>query len=195
MSALLAALAAACALGMIPTAWLVARALRRGDIRRLGSGNVGTANALRVLGRGPALVTLAGDLLKGWGAVYSALLLTGDMRAGLAALFLAVAAHVFNPLLGFRGGKGLATLAGGMLLVSLGPGLLFFALMGLGARLLHDANRAAAACLPALPLVLGVAQGLPGALAGLALFLVMGWKHRAFYRKLLGLEGDHVDGD
>ncbi|WP_424952333.1 glycerol-3-phosphate 1-O-acyltransferase PlsY [Deinococcus sp.] len=103
-------------LGAIPVGSWVAR--RRGvDIRMVGSGNSGATNVQRTLGWGPGLVVGAFDILKGALAVWLARRLGLD--ASLAALcgLAAVLGHNFNAFSGFRGGKGVATSFGAMLLV------------------------------------------------------------------------------
>jgi glycerol-3-phosphate acyltransferase PlsY len=108
-------IAAGFVLGSIPSADLVARA-RGLDLRSAGSGNPGTANALRVGGKSMAATVLALDLLKGAGATLVGLAIAGD-RASLAAAVAAIAGQVHNPWFGFRGGKGLGV-TGGTLLVA-----------------------------------------------------------------------------
>ena len=66
----LVAVLAAYLVGAVPIGWLVARAFGVGDIRRHGSGNIGATNVLRTVGRLPAIVTLLGDVLKGYLAVW-----------------------------------------------------------------------------------------------------------------------------
>jgi len=102
--------------GGIPTAYLVARALRGVDIRRVGTGNVGASNVTAVLGaRAGAFVALADALGKGALPVYLAGRL-GVPPAGQVALALGlVGGHNWSPFLGFTGGRGIAV-AGGILL-------------------------------------------------------------------------------
>lgn len=104
---LLLATAAGYLLGSIPVGYLVGR-LRGIDVRRYGSGATGGTNVLRTLGWGPALVTLAGDLLKGTLAAYLGGRLAGDWGYALAGL-AAVVGHSYPVWLGFRGGKSVAT--------------------------------------------------------------------------------------
>ncbi|MBI4339097.1 MAG: glycerol-3-phosphate acyltransferase [Chloroflexi bacterium] len=98
-------------LGSIPVAYLVAR-VRGVDVFQTGTGNPGAANVFRKVGRGPGLVVLAGDVLKGAVPVVAAQIagVTGwwALGAGLAAL----AGHWYPVFLRFRGGAGLATAIG-----------------------------------------------------------------------------------
>lgn len=80
----------------------------------MGSGNVGTMNVRGQLGTGPALAVLLIDAIKGAVIVWLCSLAQADPYVGLA---LGVAGHIYPPWLGFRGGKGLATALGGLLVL------------------------------------------------------------------------------
>lgn len=98
--------------GAFSPATLIAE--RRGvDLREVGSGNPGAANAGRAMGRRTGLVVAALDVLKG--LVPAAAFGAVDHRAGLLAGFAAVLGHVTSPFLRGRGGKGVATAAGAIL--------------------------------------------------------------------------------
>ncbi len=98
-------------LGSIPFGMVIARALGLGDLRKIGSGNIGATNVLRTGNKPAALATLLLDSGKGAIAVLIARHLGGDMAAMLAggAAFLG---HCFPIWLGFKGGKGVATFLG-----------------------------------------------------------------------------------
>jgi acyl phosphate:glycerol-3-phosphate acyltransferase len=102
---------AAYLLGSVDFAVLVARA-KGVDIYSVGSGNPGTANVLRTVGRGAAAMVMAGDLLKGVIAAAAGQLITGDIVIGYAAGAAAVLGHCFPVWHRFKGGKGVATGAG-----------------------------------------------------------------------------------
>ncbi|MEX1207597.1 MAG: glycerol-3-phosphate acyltransferase [Acidimicrobiia bacterium] len=102
-------------IGSTPTADLIGR-LRGVDLRTAGTGNPGTANALRVVGRGAAVTILILDLLKGAGAALFGLALGGDSTA-VAAAVAAVSGQVLNPWFGFRGGKGLGVTGGAAMVI------------------------------------------------------------------------------
>lgn len=129
---LFVALALGYLLGSIPFGLLLTRAAGLGDIRAIGSGNIGATNALRTGNRWVAGGTLIGDAAKGAVAV----LLMGTLAAktgssvgwmsGLAALG-AFLGHVFPVWLGFRGGKGVSTFIGILLALHWPVGLLFCA--------------------------------------------------------------------
>lgn len=111
-------------LGSIPASYLAGRWTRGIDLREHGSGNLGTTNAFRVLGRAAAIPVLGVDVGKGALAVWLglALLPSWGTLPDLTALVCAVGAilgHSFSPFVGFRGGKGVATAAGAF--VTLAP--------------------------------------------------------------------------
>lgn len=105
-------------IGSIPTSVWVGRVFHNVDIRKEGSGNAGATNTIRVLGLATGLPVLIFDVFKGWLAVYSLSFfdpqLIGDqliyLEISLAAA--AVIGHVFPVYAGFKGGKGVATIAG-----------------------------------------------------------------------------------
>ncbi len=128
------------AIGSIPSTDMIVRG-RGHDLRNSGTGNPGTANALRVAGRSTAAVVLAIDVAKGAVAVMAGAGLAdtgGSMAAGLAA----IAGQVLNPWFGFRGGKGLGV-AAGVTAIAWPPGLLVvLPITALGARFLTAAGGA-----------------------------------------------------
>ena len=104
-------------LGSIPFPYLLTR--RRGvDLRTVGSGNVGATNVLRVSSPALAMAALALDATKGSLAVWIADAMTRQSSLAVCAGLAAVAGHVYPPWLGWRGGKGMATTAGGLALLA-----------------------------------------------------------------------------
>ncbi|PZW48035.1 acyl-phosphate glycerol-3-phosphate acyltransferase [Humitalea rosea] len=99
------------ALGSIPFGLLLTRMAGLGDIRNIGSGNIGATNVLRTGRKGIAAATLLLDGLKGAVAVWLVVWLWGPVFGGVAAVG-AVVGHCHPPWLGFRGGKGVATALG-----------------------------------------------------------------------------------
>jgi len=97
--------------GSIPFGLLLSRAAGLGDIRKIGSGNIGATNVLRTGNKSIAALTLLCDMLKGLLPCLLAKWLWGD-TALLLAGFAAMAGHIFPVWLGFKGGKGIATAAG-----------------------------------------------------------------------------------
>lgn len=100
--------------GSIPFGVLSARAFGLGDLRKVGSGNIGATNVLRTGNKAAAATTLLLDMGKGWAPVFAAAVLAGEGAAAFAALG-AVFGHVFPVWLRFRGGKGVATFLGVLL--------------------------------------------------------------------------------
>ncbi|MDT8332706.1 glycerol-3-phosphate 1-O-acyltransferase PlsY [Roseomonas gilardii] len=104
-------------LGSIPFGLILTRAAGLGDIRSIGSGNIGATNVLRTGNKKLAAATLLLDALKGTAAVLLAVALLGPGAAPAAAVG-AVLGHCHPPWLGFRGGKGVATSLGVFLALS-----------------------------------------------------------------------------
>jgi glycerol-3-phosphate acyltransferase PlsY len=100
--------------GSIPSGYLLARAAGLGDVRNIGSGNIGATNVLRTGNKGLAALTLILDALKGAVPVWLALHYLGLYPAMLAGLG-AFLGHLFPVWLGFKGGKGVATYIGVLL--------------------------------------------------------------------------------
>ena len=112
-------------MGSIPVGVIVAKT-KGIDLKKIGSGNIGATNVLRSLGKGPAALTLFGDMLKGTLAValgkYFGLETFYQGLIGLSAIL----GHTFSLFLGFRGGKGVATSLGVFLLYSPQTALITF---------------------------------------------------------------------
>lgn len=107
-------------LGSIPFGLLAGKYLKGIDIRKYGSGNIGTTNAFRILGPQGGAMVLAGDILKGVFAVLLGRAFGGDGLAVMAGL-AAVAGHNWSIFLNFKGGRGVATGAG--VILALVPGV------------------------------------------------------------------------
>ena len=179
VTALLAYLA-----GSIPFGLLVSRAFGLPEPRGIGSGNIGATNVLRTGSKAAALTTLLLDAAKGFVAVIVARALAGEDAAQIAGL-AAFLGHVFSLWLGFRGGKGVATLLGAL------AG--FGTLIGLAAmaawlgiflvwRISSLSALVAAALAPAVTLALGQGHMI---VATLLMATVVFWSHRANIRRLL----------
>jgi len=109
-------------LGSIPFGLVMARLFGLGDIRDIGSGNIGATNVLRTGNKPAAFLTLVFDAGKGAAAVLIAREVFGEGAAGFAGLF-AVVGHLFPIVLKFKGGKGVATFLGTLLALSFPAGL------------------------------------------------------------------------
>jgi glycerol-3-phosphate acyltransferase PlsY len=124
-------------LGSVPFGIVMARLFKLGELRKIGSGNIGATNVLRTGNRLAALLTLLGDAGKGGAAVLAARLAVGEDAAQVAGL-CAFLGHGFPVFLGFRGGKGVATFLGTLLALAFPLGLaacLTWLVAALGSRI------------------------------------------------------------
>lgn len=171
----LVAIIAAYALGCLTSAYYLVRIVKGQDIRQLGSGNVGGRNAGRVLGRPGFAAVAVLDALKG----LLAILLAGWLGVsgwGLVPVALAaVAGHIWPAQLGFRGGKGIATMIGALLaysylipLIMLGLVLALYAIL----RSLTLGAMLAFALMPAVLLALGQPPAAAATMAALAAVVI-----------------------
>jgi glycerol-3-phosphate acyltransferase PlsY len=180
------AVLAAYLVGAVPIGWLVARAFGVGDIRRHGSGTIGATNVLRTLGRLPAIVTLLGDVLKGYLAVLLGSTLGGDQpTVGAASAVAAVAGNCWSIFLGFRGGKGVATGLGALLplvpLATLAAVPVFVAIVA-SFRYVSLGSLLATACVPLGALALGYPR--VSVLASLVIAAIIIGRHHANIARL-----------
>jgi glycerol-3-phosphate acyltransferase PlsY len=170
---------AAYVVGAIPVGYFVARLFGVTDIRRRGSGNIGATNVLRTAGRLPGLVTLFGDIAKGWIAVALAGRIGGDVASALAVgAVAAVVGNCWSVFLGFRGGKGVATGLGALLrLVPLATlaALPVFLVVVLTTRFVSLGSLLGAACVPFGALALGAPR--PAVLGALAVAVIVVLRH------------------
>ncbi|MDF1796133.1 MAG: glycerol-3-phosphate 1-O-acyltransferase PlsY [Coxiellaceae bacterium] len=110
-------------IGSISCAIIVAKFMKLPDPRKEGSGNAGATNVLRIGGKQAAIWVLIGDLIKGVIAVLIGRII-GDTGVGLGLVaFAAVVGHIFPVYFKFKGGKGVATMIGGLLALSLAVGI------------------------------------------------------------------------
>ncbi|OGK78490.1 MAG: acyl-phosphate glycerol 3-phosphate acyltransferase [Candidatus Rokubacteria bacterium GWC2_70_16] len=173
-------------IGAIPVGLLVARAAGGVDIRRQGSGNIGATNVLRTLGPAAGIVTLLGDVAKGYVAVAVAGWLGARPDWQGAGAVLAVAGNCWSPFLRFRGGKGVATGLGAFL--ALAPWAIVPSAAVWVALLASFRYVSLASMLACLGLPLGVAllgypwQSASAAGAAAAIILV---RHRENLRRLM----------
>ncbi len=163
-------------LGSIPFGVILTKLAGAGDLRNVGSGNIGATNVLRTGRKGLAAATLLLDLAKGAAAVCLArMVLPGsEVIAGAAAMI----GHCYPVWLGFKGGKGVATLAGVALALDWRIGAVYAAVwigLLLAARISSLAGMIAAVSAPVAATVLGL-KPLVIPLAALAVLVL--WKHR-----------------
>jgi len=179
-------------LGAIPFGYLLVRARSGGDVRTMGSGNIGATNVARTAGWPIGAATLLLDTAKGFFAVWLAGHFSGGsirimMYAGLAAIL----GHVFPVWLKFSGGKGVATALGVFLMISwaaVAAAIAIFAIVILFWRYVSLASVSAAAALPLLVYLLYAPRHAPpvavtaGTLLASVLVIV---KHRGNIERLM----------
>ncbi len=107
------------------TGYVVTRLIKGEDIRKLGSGNVGARNAGRLLGKKGFVLTAIGDVLKGMVVVYGAKYFNFSFEIQIISLIVVVIGHIWPITLKFKGGKGIATAAGGLVVLAYQPFLVF----------------------------------------------------------------------
>jgi acyl phosphate:glycerol-3-phosphate acyltransferase len=176
-------------LGSIPFGLVLTRAAGLGDVRAIGSGNIGATNVLRTGNKKLAAATLALDLLKGTLAVVLARLASG-VDAGMVAGCAAFLGHLFPVWLRFKGGKGVATYIG-VLLGLVWPAVLIFA--GVWVAVAYFSRYSSAGALAAtlaVPASLWL-MGEPRLALLFALLTLITWvKHRGNIKRLVaGTEG------
>ncbi len=171
-------------LGSVPFGIVITRMLGLGDLRRIGSGNIGATNVLRTGHKGAALATLILDSGKGAIAVLLARWLGGE-DAALVAGGAAFLGHLFPVWLGFRGGKGVATFLGTVLALSWPVGLIACGLWLATAGIFRISSLSALVAAALAPIA-AYLWGLPAVAAVLAFMAVLIFiRHRANIERLL----------
>ena len=95
--------------GAIPFAYIIAKVVGNVDIRTVGSGNPGTTNVFRSVGKGAGTVTFILDMLKGFIPVWFAIMIDSSFSYSVAVATAAMLGHIYTVFLKFKGGKGVAT--------------------------------------------------------------------------------------
>ena len=169
--------------GSIPFGLLLTRLAGYGDIRRIGSGNIGATNVLRTGSKAAAALTLLLDLAKGWAAVIIGE--TWGEEAALVAAACVIIGHMFPVWLVFRGGKAVAT-ALGVLIALAWPVALAAALVWLATALVLRYSSLAALVSAVAAAVLAPFLAEPrtaAVIAGIALLIIL--RHHANIRRLI----------
>ena len=182
------ACAAGYLIGSVPIGLLAGKAIRGVDVRDLGSGNIGTTNVYRILGPSAAAVTFALDVAKGAGAVVLAEKMGADRTGQAAAGLAAVVGHSWPLFARFRGGKGVATGFGAILIVS--PEATAYAIVGGVAALVvtrivsvGSLSAAMSATLGATVHVIRTSDAVPLAFSALVTALIA-YRHRDNLKRL-----------
>jgi acyl phosphate:glycerol-3-phosphate acyltransferase len=186
--------------GSIPFGLILTRLAGTGDIRAIGSGNIGATNVLRTGRKGLAAATLAGDMLKGTLAVLLVYAYYGTEYRGFAnELALPAAAgaflgHLFPVWLGFRGGKGVATYIG-LLLALAWPAAIAFALIWVAVAVLSRySSLAALLASAASPFVVWLMGEQPEAVLFALLTALLWIMHRANIARLISGTESKIGG-
>ena len=175
--------------GSIPFGYLLVRVVVGQDVRESGSGNTGATNVGRSLGKSGGAATLVLDAAKGGMGV----LVAGYFGAGGAAAALGgVLGHCYTPWLGFRGGKGVATLLGGFGVVAAVPTAVAAVVLGgvaMGSRMMSLASLCGTVTLTVVAWWLQEPLATVGAAA--AAMVVIVWRHKSNIQRLLSGEESH----
>jgi acyl phosphate:glycerol-3-phosphate acyltransferase len=178
--------------GSIPFGVIVGKLFYGVDVRQHGSGNVGTTNVFRVLGKKAGAAVMVCDILKGWLPAFVAV----QFFSPWAAIFIAAApviGHMYSIFLKGRGGKGIATGAGVVLaLVPLAFAIIFITWLVLivVTRYVSVASLTAAALVPVL--TIAFSEPLPYEIAGVLVAILVWWAHRGNIQRLLAGEENRV---
>lgn len=181
--------------GSIPFGVIYANMFDLGDLRKIGSGNIGATNVLRTGRKGVAALTLLSDMLKGTFAVYVCGRLFSSELQGLSAIVVVVG-HIFPVWLKLKGGKGVATYLGATLAISPVAAVIFAAVWLITAALLRYSSLSALLASAVTPFVIGYEMNVRVGLVFLILTGLVFWKHSANIKRLLsGTESRIGSGD
>ena len=180
-------------IGSIPFGLLVTRAAGAGDLRTIGSGNIGATNVLRTGRKGLAVATLLLDMAKGAAVVLAAGLLSGELAA--AAAVTAFLGHLYPVWLRFRGGKGVATMLGIALALAWPVGLAFAAVWLAAALATRYSSVGGMAGAVAAPVAAALVGDFGLVLLFLSFALLVLWKHRANLERLLAGTEPRIGGN
>jgi acyl phosphate:glycerol-3-phosphate acyltransferase len=178
------ALALGYLLGSIPFGLVLTKLAGAGDLRSIGSGNIGATNVLRTGRKGLAAATLALDALKATLAIVLAWWALGP-PAALAAAAGAILGHMYPVWLKFRGGKGVATYLGALIALAWPAAIVFVVVWLAVAALLRYSSAAALAATVASPIAMAAIGEGGAALVFAALSALVWFKHSANIGRLL----------
>ena len=170
--------------GSIPFGYLVVRLAGLGDIRKIGSANIGATNVLRTGKPALAALTLVADALKAAAPTSLALFMAGE-AAALTAALCAFCGHLFPVWLKFRGGKGIASFLGIVAVLDAMAGLVFIIVWLAMATLFRISALAGLAATCAVPIFLySAAENAPAASIVAVMTALCWWRHRANIKRL-----------
>ncbi|MBV1867423.1 MAG: glycerol-3-phosphate 1-O-acyltransferase PlsY [Marinosulfonomonas sp.] len=171
-------------LGSVPFGLVMAQLFGLGDIRKIGSGNIGATNVLRSGNKLAALLTLIFDAAKAGAAVLIARAVVGEDAAGLAGL-AAMLGHLYPVFLRFKGGKGVATFLGTLLALSPPVGLAACATWLASALITRTSSLSALIAATLAPVYTYFMYHKHGAILVLFLAALIFYRHSANIRRLL----------
>lgn len=185
------------AIGSVNFSVILSKKIAGFDVRERGSGNAGTTNMLRSVGKGPAILTLLLDILKGIAAILLAKFVVGNIasEANTAILvqiagFFVIVGHTFPVFFGFKGGKGVATSLGVLLVMNplIGGICLVFALVVMAlTRMVSLGSIMAAILFPVLTIFITynyIADGYNYIIFGIAMAILVIFNHRSNIKRL-----------
>ena len=178
-------------LGSVPFGIIIGRTLYGIDPRTVGSGNIGTANSMRAFGRTGAVLVLLGDALKGAIPTYVALRFFDDPWITAGVGLATVVGHNWSMFLRFKGGKGVATTLGVVIVLSLLAAVAFGAVWLATAAITRYSSLASMLGSAAVPLMM-YARGdpLPYVWYGIIALALVLWRHEPNIRRLVA--GDEL---
>lgn len=178
-------------LGSVPFGIIVGRTFYGVDPRSVGSGNIGTANSMRAFGRTGAVLVLLGDALKGAVPTYVALRVFDDPWITAAVGLATVVGHNWSVFLRFKGGKGVATTLGVVIVLSLLAAVAFGAVWLATAAITRYSSLASMLGSAAVPLMMyALGDPLPYVWYGIIALVLVVWRHESNIRRLVA--GDEL---
>ncbi len=187
-------------LGSLPTSYILAKVLKGIDIRGYGSGNVGATNVLRTVGKLPALIALLIDILKGVAAVtlLSTFLYPASLNIDYESFqillgFSVICGHIWTVFLKFKGGKGVATSAGVLLILcpkAVGIAAIVWLITILITRYVSLSSLLASISLPIINAVMGMSVQL--VIFTITLCFISTYKHKANITRLINREESKI---
>lgn len=177
-------------LGNISTSYIIAKRVAGVDIRTQGSGNAGSTNVLRTLGKKAGLMTFVGDLLKGIIAVLLAGIIAkyiglDPLTAKYIAVVGVVSGHNWPAFLGFKGGKGVATSLGSMIAVNPIMALSCFLVFLIIVYITKYVSLGSVLSISLSPVIMMFNQNIKGVLVTLFLALSVIYTHRENIKRLI----------
>ena len=172
--------------GSLSAAIITCRLMGLPDPRSQGSGNPGATNVMRVGGKKPAAITLAGDALKGLLPVLLAQALEVSNAVLALTALAAFLGHLYPVFFGFKGGKGVATAFGTLIGLAWPVALCLLGVWLLMAKVFHISSLAALTAAVTAPLFMWWLRPVPELIAvSVVISIMLIWRHRSNIRKLL----------